>query len=415
MFDNKRVSPQKNIASTLRTTADEGRLAAAGSILSIFRGRLAKTSALVAAISAASFGQLSAQDANALQALGPSNSNSNLFVSPNPLDFGTVASGASSNLLATITNSGTNDIPLSLISYFQTPGTLGSPQQFDFTVAWTNGTVVPAGGSATVNVTFTPITLSSLEGIANWYSPDGSGISESILGVGQSYGTLLYLTGYFETSSQSKQSIGGSSGTIQPLFIGPPPTSVDLTPSPTNTLFGNEVVGNSTGIMQIKLKNTGASTATINGYTNLQSAPYTNACFVVTGSALNTPPYTIAAGTFKVLDVQFEPPLGGAAVGGIVFTESSGKTVTAAFYGNGVNSNPVVLQWSAGVPIDPELSGYNVWRSTQTGGPYTLIASLSSATTNYTDSAVYPGQVYYYVVQATDGNGPTSGYSNEAH
>jgi polygalacturonase len=57
------------------------------------------------------------------------------------------------------------------------------------------------------------------------------------------------------------------------------------------------------------------------------------------------------------------------------------------------------LQWSAPVGA----TGYNLMRSTTNGGPYGLLAS--PGVTNYSDTAVNPGTVYYYVISATNISG----------
>ena len=57
--------------------------------------------------------------------------------------------------------------------------------------------------------------------------------------------------------------------------------------------------------------------------------------------------------------------------------------------------------------------GYNVYRATGSGGPYTKLNSGSVAATTYTDNAVQTGQTYYYVVTATDSSNLESSYSNE--
>jgi fibronectin type 3 domain-containing protein len=57
--------------------------------------------------------------------------------------------------------------------------------------------------------------------------------------------------------------------------------------------------------------------------------------------------------------------------------------------------------------------GYNVYRGSVTGGPYTEIDSVLNASTNYVDNSVQAGQTYYYVATAVDGSGVESGYSNQ--
>jgi endoglucanase len=71
----------------------------------------------------------------------------------------------------------------------------------------------------------------------------------------------------------------------------------------------------------------------------------------------------------------------------------------------------VLLDWADNG--EPDLAGYDVHRSTTTGGPYSVIASdLTSS--DYTDNSVSNGTTYYYVVTAIDTSTNESGYSNEA-
>lgn len=58
------------------------------------------------------------------------------------------------------------------------------------------------------------------------------------------------------------------------------------------------------------------------------------------------------------------------------------------------------------------LTNNKVYRSTTSGGPYSLVTTLSP-TTSYTDSGLTGGRTYYYVVTAVNANGE-SAYSNQA-
>jgi large repetitive protein len=60
-----------------------------------------------------------------------------------------------------------------------------------------------------------------------------------------------------------------------------------------------------------------------------------------------------------------------------------------------------------------DVVGYNVYRGTTPGGPYSQINVSLVASTIYTDSSVVDGTTYYYVTTAVDPEGAQSGYSNE--
>src|SRR2546427_6137839 len=69
----------------------------------------------------------------------------------------------------------------------------------------------------------------------------------------------------------------------------------------------------------------------------------------------------------------------------------------------------VDLSWTASTSV---VAGYNIYRGTVSGGPYTRINASLEPATLYTDSAVQAGQTYYYVTTAVDASGVESGYSN---
>lgn len=71
----------------------------------------------------------------------------------------------------------------------------------------------------------------------------------------------------------------------------------------------------------------------------------------------------------------------------------------------------VSLTWVTSV--SPSVAGYNIYRGSTSGGPYTKLNSSLIVGTNYTDNTVQSGQSYYYVGTAVDTSSTESGYSNQ--
>ena len=68
------------------------------------------------------------------------------------------------------------------------------------------------------------------------------------------------------------------------------------------------------------------------------------------------------------------------------------------------------LNWDASTSA---VVGYNVYRATQAGGPYTRLNSSLIEPISYTDNMLQADQTYFYVVTAVDANGVESVGSNE--
>ena len=79
-------------------------------------------------------------------------------------------------------------------------------------------------------------------------------------------------------------------------------------------------------------------------------------------------------------------------------------------YNNGPSS--ILLDWDASTSLD--VYRYDVYRSTQPGGPYDRVGSTDAAITQYADSGLQTGTRYYYVVRAVDEAANVSAPSNEA-
>ena len=74
----------------------------------------------------------------------------------------------------------------------------------------------------------------------------------------------------------------------------------------------------------------------------------------------------------------------------------------------------VTLTWQAPPPgTGVAIVGYNLYRSTTSGGPFIKLAS-NLTVPRYEDGLVASGRTYFYVVTAIDQAGRESRYSNEA-
>jgi hypothetical protein len=90
------------------------------------------------------------------------------------------------------------------------------------------------------------------------------------------------------------------------------------------------------------------------------------------------------------------------------------RVVNAAMGGTCLigNSHTAALTWINSTSAN--VTGYNVYRSAASGGPYSKLNSSLVSGTSYTDSTVQSGQTYYYVSTAVDNTSAESSYSNQS-
>jgi fibronectin type 3 domain-containing protein len=132
--------------------------------------------------------------------------------------------------------------------------------------------------------------------------------------------------------------------------------------------------------------------------------------FTISGLAL---PLTLTAGQIASFTVSFKPRASGAAsANGSFNSNASNSSVAQALSGTGAAApqHSVALSWN---PSSSTVVGYNIYRGSASGGPYSKINAMNADTT-YTDSSVQSGQTYFYVTTATDGSGNESANSNQA-
>jgi Abnormal spindle-like microcephaly-assoc'd, ASPM-SPD-2-Hydin len=166
--------------------------------------------------------------------------------------------------------------------------------------------------------------------------------------------------------------------------------------------FGTIAVGTSQ-------KQSGTLSATGSSVT-VSSGSSSSAEFTLSGMTL---PVTIAAGQSLPFTVTFAPQMSGTASANISFaSNASNPSITELATGTGATAiqHSVNLSWT---PSSSAVVGYNVYRASISGGPYTRINSSLNAGANYADGTVQSGQTYFYVTTAVNSSGMESGYSNQ--
>ena len=182
----------------------------------------------------------------------------------------------------------------------------------------------------------------------------------------------------------------------------PTPSPGQLGVNPSSVNFGNVAVGSS-------LSRTASLTASVSNV-RVSSASWNGLGYSVSGITF---PVTVAAGKSVSFTVTFAPQTSGSSPGSVSFvSNASNSPTTETLVGTGIQpaQHSVSLSWS---PSTSVVTGYNVYRGTQSGGPYTQINTSLQPGTSYSDTSVQSGLAYFYVVTAVDANSQESAYSNE--
>lgn len=185
-----------------------------------------------------------------------------------------------------------------------------------------------------------------------------------------------------------------SSGTTNPGSLVVSAPTID---------FGNVAVGSST-------TRTGKLTANGSAVT-ISSGSWTGDGFSISGITF---PRALMAGENASFTVTFTPQTSGTATGNISFLSNASNSPTGAtFTGKGTQAtvHSVSLFWD---PSPSQVVGYNVYRGTNSGGPYPLKLNGSpQPLTTFVDNTVAGQSTYYYVATSVDGDSVESTYSNQ--
>jgi len=209
-----------------------------------------------------------------------------------------------------------------------------------------------------------------------------------------------YLLWLLIAASALQLACGG--GAAMPKSTPASNTAGQLNVTPSNFSFGTVLVGDSKSLNGIL--------SAANSDVTVSSASWNGQGFALSGINF---PATVPAGQSLSFTVTFMPQVAGSSTGGLDFVSNASNSVgTEALTGSGSQSS----QHSVGLSWDPSSSpvvGYNVYRGTQSGGPYQKLNLSPQPGTSYTDATVQSGVTYFYVATAVAPDLVESRHSNQ--
>lgn len=275
---------------------------------------------------------------------------SSIRLSPASLNFGSVTVGNAPQLTVTVANLTSSPITISSIvktgaAEFGQTNSCSSP--------------LAASASCTVTITFTPLNVGNYAGQVT--------ITDS--GIGSPH--VISFSG---------------------IGVGPPTCCAVASFNPASLSFGSVAVGGSAGPTTLTLINNGNIAMTI---TSVALASGTN--YSITDHCVAASPLA-SLGTCTV-DVTFSPLSAGPLTTTLNFTNNAPNSPQKVpLSGTGTSTHHMDVTWVASVSSG--VTGYNVYRGTVSGGPYSQINGALVIGTSYTDNAVSSGQQYCYVITA---------------
>jgi Abnormal spindle-like microcephaly-assoc'd, ASPM-SPD-2-Hydin len=385
-----------------------------------------------------------------------------LVLAPNTVQFGHVNVGSSTSMAIKMTNTGSAPVVFSGEKYFSSPSitmtgfklpvTIAVGQSLTFTVKfaptvaggdsgsitflsnaankdlvlWMNGSGVAASaakvsavpvsasfGSVAVGTTNSQtiqlknagtsgLSISAVTATGSGFSVSGLKLPLS-LAVGTTTNITLAFAPKTAGAVSGSATITGNFGSVTVPAAGTGVAgSAVLSASATSESFGNVTLGSSDSAT-VSLTNSGNSSVTISGVA-------TSVGGVSTSGAANV---ILAPGQATTLTVKFAPTKAGAVSGNItVASNATNSPINIAVSGDGVAAaaHTVTLNWAKSA--SSTVTGYDVYRGTVSGGPYTQIGSTSSSVLDFSDTSVQANVEYFYVVTSV-ASGEQSGYSSQ--
>ena len=396
----------------------------------------------------------------------PPPAQANVTASPTSADFGSVLVGTTATRTVTLTNSGAGAANVTAVN--------ASNSSFGVASLALPATIAPAA-SLDVSITFSPSSAGSASGTLSFISDatnspttvsvTGNGTSGAVAQIGVSPGSINFGSITVNTSASRTLTISNAgtvtlnvtsaavngtafsvSGATFPLNInagGSNAVTVTFAPTTTGNQTGNITISSNASNQISPVNLSGSATAPPNpmlsvspttwsfgqvavGGTSSKSVTLTNtgnatvsiSAANVTGSGYSvsgiTFPRSVTAGASTTATINFAPSAPSSSSGSISFVSNANNSpAVMSVSGSGFTpvAHSVDLNWSASTSV---VTGYQIYRSLQSGSGYQRISTSLVPVTTFTDSTVQSGQTYFYVVTSVNAQNVESFFSNEA-
>jgi uncharacterized protein (DUF58 family) len=297
---------------------------------------------------------------NAIASITGTGVQAGLTVTPSSVSFGSVVAGSTNSQTVQVKNSGTGTLTISQATV--------SGAGFSLTGMALPMNLAP-GQSGNFNVQYAPQGTGSVTGAV------------SILSNAPNSPTVLALS---------------ATGTT---------ATVTISVSPGSLSFGSLTTGSVT-TQPLTITNTGNANVSISSV----SATTGGAFSIASGAGA----VTVSPKQSTSVSVQFAPTSAGSKVGSVtIASNATGSLSSVSLAGTAVAptlNHSIALNWGGS---SSSVSGYNVYRSTVSGGSYAKMNGSLVGGVSFSDSSVQTGLTYYYVATSVDASGNESVYSNE--
>ncbi len=305
---------------------------------------------------------------------------------------------------------------LPTVTYTPTTSYYG-PDSFTYTVMDSEGLVATNTVALTVNMVGMPwipagVTASAVSGrvLLNWAAASGalgynvkrsltSGGSYAVIGAtaGTAYADSAVVNGtayYYVVSATNNTGQSANSTQVTATPVAPPVPGVPVGLAASGANPRPQVVLSWSASSDAWAYNVKRSQTSGGPYTVIGAAAGT--AYTDSAVIFGTNYYYVVSATNSTGESANSAPAGAIPV----LASPAAPTILSVLPGN----TKVGLTWA----LSAGATGYNVKRSQTSGGPHSLLGSLSG--TSYTNNGLINGTTYYYVVSATNaaGQGPNS-------